>query len=235
MSASVSKQFGIDLSRSWALGYVKRASFPSLIGLAVAAWLMTGVTALDINDRAVYEAFGNPQAVFHSGLHVHLPWPFGRLKPVEYGVVREIPIVFPAEAAAGDATVATSNSDEEDEQSAPAGPKPTPATIEGRPPIVRTGFGCLPSVRSQLPGGQQPQWPRAVRSRQHRYPDPLPGRLSDQAAMDAVYSVDGPEDLIRAAAGRMLARYFAATPFRMSWAKTASNSFAGSRANCKAG
>ncbi len=98
MSASVTRQFGIDLSRSWALDFIRRASIPSLVGLLAAGWLMTGVTALDLSQRAVYEAFGGRKLSFIPVFIVHLPWPFGRLKQVEYGVVREIPIVFPAEA-----------------------------------------------------------------------------------------------------------------------------------------
>ena len=89
MSASISKQFGIDLSRSWAIRFIRRAAFPALGGLVLAGWLMTGVTALDLSQRAVYEAFGRPQAVFHSGLHIHLPWPFGRLKPVPTAWLRK--------------------------------------------------------------------------------------------------------------------------------------------------
>ncbi len=60
ISASVSQQFGIDLGRSWALGFIRRAALPGLAGMALFGWLLTGVTALDLSQRAVYEAFGSP-------------------------------------------------------------------------------------------------------------------------------------------------------------------------------
>lgn len=198
MNASVARQFGIDLSRSWALGFIRRASIPSLAGLLAAAWLMTGVTALDLSQRAVYEAFGRPQSVFHSGLHVHLPWPFGRLKPVEYGAVREIPIVFPAEAAAA--------AGEEGQASARA----TPPTIEGPPPesADRLWDASHPSEASYLVASNrngQETFEVVNIDIQVIYRI----GLSDRAALQAAYSVESPEALIRAAAGRMLARYFA--------------------------
>ena len=194
MSASISKQFGIDLSRSWAIRFIRSAALPSLGGLIVAGWLMTGVTALDLSQRAVYEAFGRPQAVFHSGLHIHLPWPFGRLKPVEYGVVREIPIVFPAETGTPVEQISSTS----------------PSTIEGPPPdsADRLWDASHPSEASYL----------VASNRNGRETFEVVNidiqilyriGLSDQAAYNAVYSTDNAESLIRAASGRMLARYFA--------------------------
>lgn len=194
MSASISRQFGIDLTRSWAIQFIRRAALPALGGLVVAGWLMTGVTALDLSQRAVYEAFGRPQAVFHSGLHIHLPWPFGRLRPLEYGAVREIPIVFPAETGVPvEETSATAS-----------------ATIEGPPPVSaeRLWDASHPSEASYL----------VASNRNGRETFEVVNidiqilyriGLSDQAAYNAVYSIDNTESLIRVAAGRMLARYFA--------------------------
>jgi len=199
MSATVSQHFGIDLSRSWALGFVREAAVPSFIGLLIAGWLLTGITALDLSQRAVYEAFGQPQAVFRPGLHVHLPWPFGRLKSVEYGVVREIPIVFPAESAAvADGSVTEFS----------AGT--LPATIEGPPPqsADRLWDASHPSEASYLVASNrngQETFEVVNIDLQILYRI----GLSDQAAMNASYNVQSPESLIRVAAGRMLARYFA--------------------------
>jgi regulator of protease activity HflC (stomatin/prohibitin superfamily) len=196
MSASISRQFGIDLGRSWALGFLRRAAIPALLGLAACGWLLTGVTALDISQRAVYEAFGRPQAVFHSGLHVYLPWPLGQLRPVEYGVVREIPIVFAAE----DGT---------------APEKETPVTdsaesIEGPPAASadRLWDATHPSEASYLVASNR-------NGRENFEVVNIDLRvlyriaLTDRAAYNAIYSIEAPDALIRAAAGRMLARYFA--------------------------
>ena len=195
MNAAISRQFGIDLGRSWALDFIRRAAIPALLGLAVFAWMLTGVSALDLSQRAVYEAFGRPQAVFHSGLQVYLPWPFGRLRPVEYGVVREIPIVFAAEDGTPAEAEAKSSQGE---------------TIEGAPPQAadRLWDESHPSeasylVASNRNGRENFEIVNVDLQILYRV------GLSDAAAYDAVYSVDAPDTLIRAAAGRMLARYFA--------------------------
>ena len=194
MSASVSQRFGIDLGRSWALGYIRRATFPALLSLGICAWLLTGVTALDLNQRAIYEAFGRPQAVFHSGLHVHLPWPFGILRPLEYGAVREIPIVFASE----------------DGTTAEAVAAPGQGSIEGEPPASddRLWDASHPSEASYLVASNR-------NGRENFEIVNIDLRilyrvgLSDAAAYQSMYAIDAPEALIRAAAGRMLARYFA--------------------------
>jgi regulator of protease activity HflC (stomatin/prohibitin superfamily) len=194
VGATMSRQFGIDLGRSWALQFIRRAALPSLAGLIIVGWLMTGVTSLDLSERSVYEVLGRPQGVLHSGLHVHLPWPIGQLMPVEYGAVREIPIVFPNETG----------SPVEGQASA------TPTTIEGVPPesADRLWDSSHPSEASYL----------VASNRNGRETFEVVNidiqilyriGLSDQAAYDALYSTDNPEALIRAAAGRMLARYFA--------------------------
>ncbi len=111
LSASASRHFGIDLTRSWALGFIRRAATPSLIVLAAFTWLLTGVSALGLSERAVYESLGTPAGVLHPGLHVHLPWPLGVLRPVEFGTVHEIPVVFAADDGTPVATTATAATD----------------------------------------------------------------------------------------------------------------------------
>lgn len=197
IQASVSGQFGIDLGRSWALGFIRRAALPMLGGLAVSAWLLTGVTTYSISERAVYEVFGVPQSVLHPGLHVHLPWPFGRLRPVEYGVVHQIPIAFLDEEIYGTAMP--------EKKIAEAKP-----TIEGQPPVSadRLWEASRPTEASYLVASNQ-------NGRENFEVINVDLRIvyrigmSDRAAMSAAYSLESPENLIRAAAGRMLARYFA--------------------------
>ena len=196
IQASVSGSFGIDLGRSWALGFIRRATLPMAAGLVFSGWLMTGVTALNLSERAVYESFGKPQAVFHSGLHVYLPWPFGRLKPVEYGVVHQIPIAFLDEEVYGkpmaEKTVA--------EKSTIEGPQPASAD--------RLWEASRPTEASYLVASNQ-------NGRENFEVINVDLRiayrigLTDEAALSAAYSLESPEDLIRASAGRMLARYFA--------------------------
>jgi regulator of protease activity HflC (stomatin/prohibitin superfamily) len=196
IQASVSGQFGIDLGRSWALGFIRRAIIPMAAGLVFSSWLMTGVTTLSLSERAVYEAFGNPQGVFHPGLHVYLPWPFGRLKPVEYGVVHQIPIAFLDEEIYGKAMAEKAVVEK--------------STIEGSQPASadRLWEASRPTEASYLVASNQ-------NGRENFEVINVDLRiayrigLTDDAALSAAYSLESPDNLIRAAAGRMLARYFA--------------------------
>lgn len=196
LSASASRRFGIDLTRSWALGFIRRAVTPSLLALAACAWLLTGISALGLSERAVYESFGTPAGVLHPGLHVHLPWPLGVLRPVEFGTVHEIPVVF----AADDGTPAEADNSIE----------PTSTTIEGAAPpgADRLWDASHPSEASYLVASNS-------NGRQNFEVINIDLRvlyrigLSDAAAREATYNVVSPESIIQAAAGRMLARYFA--------------------------
>jgi len=194
LNASVNRQFGIDLSRSWALAFIRRAAFQLALGLVFAGWLLTGLTALGVNQRAVYEAFGRPQTVFHSGLHIHLPWPFGKLRAVEYGEVHEIPIAFPAGGGgAAETSVA-----------------PTAGSIEGPAPLSadRLWDSSHPSEASYLVadnGNGQQSFEIVNIDLRVLYRI----GLSNEAAYDTFYNVESPEALIRAVTGRMLAFYFA--------------------------
>ena len=195
LNDAIHERFGIDLTRSWALAFIRRAALPVFAGMVLFCWLLTGVTALGIGERAVYEAFGQPSAVFTPGLHVHLPWPFGVLRPVEYGVVHEIPIVF---SQNGDAVVEASSAPSEN------------SSIEGIPPpsADRLWTADHPSEASYLVAS-------VADGKQSFEIADIDLRiiyrvgLSDQDARDVVYNVASPDSIIRATAGRMLARYFA--------------------------
>jgi regulator of protease activity HflC (stomatin/prohibitin superfamily) len=195
LNATITRQFGIDLGRSWAIAFIRRATIPILIGMAVFSWLLTGVTALGTGQRAVYEAFGQTRAVLQPGLNFHLPWPLGVLRAVDYGEVREIPIVFAAE----DGTPPDFSE-----------MNLVPASIEGPPPpnADRLWDSSHPSEASYLvadfANGQQSFEVVNIDVRiVYRI------GMSDSAARDAVYNVASPESLIRAVSGQMLARHFA--------------------------
>jgi regulator of protease activity HflC (stomatin/prohibitin superfamily) len=196
LGASASRRFGIDLTRSWALGFIRRAAAPTLLALAAFGWLLTGVSALGLSERAIYESLGTPAGVLHPGLHVHLPWPLGVLRPVEFGTVHEIPVVF----AADDGTPAETETSTE----------PTSTDIEGQAPpsADRLWDESHPSEASYLVAS-------ISNGRQNFEVINIDLRvlyrigLSDAAAQEATYNVASPESIIQAAAGRMLARYFA--------------------------
>jgi regulator of protease activity HflC (stomatin/prohibitin superfamily) len=141
-------------------------------------------------------SFGTPAGVLHPGLHVHLPWPLGVLRPVEFGTVHEIPVVF----AADDGTPAETETSTE----------PTSADIEGPAPrgADRLWDASHSSEASYLVASNS-------NGRQNFEVINIDLRvlyrigLSDEAAQEVTYNVASPESIIQAAAGRMLARYFA--------------------------
>jgi len=190
LNASVRSQFGIDLARSWALGFIRRALLPLLGGAALFVWLLTGVTALSINQRAVYEALGKPVAVFHAGLHLHLPWPLGTLRPVEYGVVHEMPIVF------------RTNKTEPPPSGDTAIEAAAPPTADRLWDTSHEDEGSY-LVASLSDGRQSFEAADIDISVAYRI------GLSDRAAEDAVYRIAAPRQTIQALCGRLLARYFA--------------------------
>lgn len=196
-SASNHRQLGIDLSRSWALAFLMRASVPVVIGLIVFGWLLTGVTALGIDRRAVYERFGIPQSVEGPGLHVHLPWPLGRMRKVELGVVHEIPIVFTAsdENANGELAV---------DERAPrnVGAEEVPPPEEDRLWDGSHPYEASYLIASAATGRQGFQIVNIDLRIVYRT------SLSVQGALAAAYRLTSPETLIRAAAGRMLVQHF---------------------------
>lgn len=93
--------FGLDFARSWALSFLSAAILPALFGTALLCWGLSGLKLIDLTHRGVYERFGAPVAVYGPGLHLLLPWPFGRLRTVEYGAIHSVAIGVDPGAAAG--------------------------------------------------------------------------------------------------------------------------------------
>jgi regulator of protease activity HflC (stomatin/prohibitin superfamily) len=197
VGTAVKRQFGIDLSRSWALAFVRRAALPIGLGMAFFAWCMTGVTALGLNERAVYERFGAPVAIFGPGLHVHLPWPLGIMRSVELGVVHEVPIVF---SPLGEQR---SRVDKFEQIRQEVGVEDAaPASAD------RLWDASHPSeasylIASESQGKQSFQIVNIDLRVVYRV------GLSEAAAKDAAYAIAEPEALIRAIAGQLLVSYFA--------------------------
>ncbi len=97
---SLRKRFGIDLRQSWVVHSTLRMLPAAGVALVAAGWLLSGVTILQPEQRAVYERFGAPAAVWQPGLHVGLPWPFGRARELDNGAVHQIVVSDIADNAA---------------------------------------------------------------------------------------------------------------------------------------
>jgi regulator of protease activity HflC (stomatin/prohibitin superfamily) len=199
LNSTIQHQFGIDLSRSWAMAFIQRAIVPIVFGMALMAWGVTGITALALNERAAYERFGSPVAVLGPGLHFHLPWPLGVMRRVEFGVIHDIPVAFlPADG-----------SPESGQASAGVDQRQQVVAAEGLPPVAvdRLWDSSHPSeqsylIASEARGEQSFQIVDADLRVVYRV------GLSDAAAMSAAYRVQGSESLIRASVGQLLVRYF---------------------------
>jgi regulator of protease activity HflC (stomatin/prohibitin superfamily) len=185
-SRAVARQFGIDLARSWALGFLRRALLPAAGAILLAGWALTGVTALRLDQRAIYERLGRPVAVLQSGLHVGLPWPLGIMRPVEFGVLHDIALAG-ATNAAGAAPIA-----------AEAPPPAASDRLWDQPHPGEVGYLVASEARGQQ-GFELVDIDLRLIWRVG---------LSDQAALQAAYALTDPEQLVRAAAGNLLVGYF---------------------------
>jgi regulator of protease activity HflC (stomatin/prohibitin superfamily) len=187
VAAPIRQHLGIDFSRSWALAYARAAVLPLLACFLLLGWGLTGVTLVPIDGRAIYERFGAPVRVLHPGLHVGLPWPLGTSRPLEYGRVHDIGLV-PAPPEATQAVHA--------EDPAPAGADRLWDTVH--PAEIALVIASDANARQSF---QSVSADLRVLFRIG---------LTDEDALRAAYATADPEALVRAAAGRVVADYFAA-------------------------
>ena len=177
---------GLDFSRSWALRYARTAALPMAAALALVAWSLTGVVLLDLDQRGIYERFGAPAAVWAPGAHGGLPWPFGRVRRVELGVVHAVALgaLDAAEARVGAEDPAPASADRLWDRAHPAEASFLLASLDAS---GAQGFQVVSvDMRALFRTG-----------------------LDDDAALRAAYAVEAPDALVRAEAGRLLARVLA--------------------------
>ncbi|MDN6860120.1 protease modulator HflK [Pseudomonas sp. CAN2814] len=186
IQGELKQRLGIDLRQVWAFDFMRRAFLPVAALVLLAGWLLTGVVEVPLNGRGVYERFGNPVQVYQPGLHVGLPWPFGKVLSVDNGVIREL---------------ATSGSDSTSDPLAPAeGPAPAAAN--------RLWDATHLSENSQViagdDGGRQSF---QIVNMDVRFIYRI--GLSDQAALAATYHSTDVAQLLRSIANRVLVHDFA--------------------------
>jgi regulator of protease activity HflC (stomatin/prohibitin superfamily) len=199
-STVVRQQFGIDLSRSWALAFVQRAMLPVLVVMGLLAWFVTGVTALGINERAVYERFGAPVAVMGPGLHLHLPWPFGIMRMVELGVIHDIPIAM---SATGELRPTQPSQGVDRQQRLPGAEAPPPTSAD------RLWDASHPSEQSYLIASANSNGQQSFQIADADLRVVYRVGLTDADATNSAYRVADPETMITAMTGQLLVRYFA--------------------------
>jgi regulator of protease activity HflC (stomatin/prohibitin superfamily) len=179
---------GLDFARSWALSFLSAAILPAIGATALLCWALSGLKLIDLGQRGIYERFGAPIAVLGPGLHVLVPWPLGRLRPVEFGAIHSVAV-----------GVDQSNEDME-EKSVDAEALP-PASLNRLWESAHPGQAEY-LVASQSTGVQGFQTVSTEISVLYRV------GLTDAAALQSVYSVADPETLVKEAASRLVVRYF---------------------------
>ena len=185
-AAPLRAHFGLDFSRSWALQFLRAAALPVVVLTGLACWGLSGVVLLPLDGRGVYERFGKPVAVLQPGLHITLPWPLGRVRPVALGEVREIPLG----GAVGLAPTLV------------AADAPAPADADrlwDQPHPGETDWLIAGSGTS----GQTFQVMSADLRVLYRVGS------SDADALRSAYAVSDPDGLVRTLAGQVVSRYFA--------------------------
>ena len=187
LAAPVRSHLGIDFSRSWALLFVRQAALPVIAGLGLLTWGLSGIVLLGVDTRGVYERFGAPVAVLGPGLHAILPWPMGRVRRLEYGVLHEI------SPAATDGE-----------------PVPVLASAEGPAPADANRLWEQAHLAEQTlivasgtPGKQSFQVVSADIRLRYRI------GLTDADALHAAYAAAEPEALLRAVSSRVIASFAA--------------------------
>jgi regulator of protease activity HflC (stomatin/prohibitin superfamily) len=186
--ALLKTHLGLDFARSWALRFLSAAILPAVLGTALLCWILTGLKLIDLGQRGIYERFGAPVAVLGPGLHLLLPWPLGRLRPVEYGTIHSVAIGIDPAAP------------QEMEEGVEAEATP-PASLNRLWESSHPGQAnyLVPSRGTGREGFQSVSTEISVLYRVG---------LTDAAAMQSVYTVADPESLIRESASRLVLRYF---------------------------
>ncbi|WP_321880323.1 SPFH domain-containing protein [Paraburkholderia bannensis] len=198
-------RYGIDLRQNWALQSFARL-LPLTLGVMVlAGWLLGGVTILGPDQRAVYERFGAPAAVWQPGLHVGLPWPFGRARVIDNGAIHQLIV---SGSAGGDSTSGQGAAP----ASATTAVSTTSATIpaDGRTPpqLDRLWDVAHPWETTQvIAGTSNDQQAFQIVSADVRLDYRI--GLSDAAARAALYRAVDLDQTVRAIANREVVRYLA--------------------------
>jgi regulator of protease activity HflC (stomatin/prohibitin superfamily) len=189
INQAISQRWGLDLSRGWALRFVGRALLPIGLLLALLAWGLTGLIALPLDQRAVFELFGRPVAVLGPGLHLLPPWPIGIARRVENGVLHELALGEPDRTRRPAALPSAEDT-----------PPQSADRLWDRPHAGETTY-LIASPAATGQGFQRVDVDLRLVTRIG---------LSNTAAIQAAYGVSDPDALVRAVAGRILVAYFSA-------------------------
>lgn len=184
--ALIRSHLGLDFARNWAITFLLAAAPPAVLLTALFCWALSGLKLIDGSSRGVYERLGAPVAVLGPGLHLLLPWPLGRLRPVELGEIHTVAVGSDAPPEAGDEIAADD--------------VPPPSANRLWTTAHATEVNYL--VASQNAGVQGFQLVSTEILVQFRT------GLTDRDAWEATYGAASQDTAVREAAARLLTRYF---------------------------
>ncbi len=186
LAAPIYAHLGIDFSRSWAIGFARSAAMPIGLSLGAIAWGLSGVTLVEQDRRGIYERLGEPVAVWGPGAHLGLPWPLGRVRRVDYGLVHTVPLRGGAPA----------------EPNSPA-EAPAPQTAD------RLWDQVHPSEISYLLASRESDGRQGFQTVNVDMTVLYQVGLDEASARKAAYAVELPDQLVRSEAGRLMVRELA--------------------------
>ncbi|MGQ7932763.1 SPFH domain-containing protein [Paraburkholderia sp. D1E] len=189
IGAELHDRYGIDLRQNWVLRSFVRLLPVTVVAMVACAWLLTSVVVLGPSQRAVYERFGAPVAVWPPGLHFGMPWPFGKARVVDNGAVHQIIV----SGGADDSSVAAPSTSADG---------PTPEQLN-RLWDVQHPWDTSQVIAGATGEQQSFQIVNADVRLDYRV------GLSDTAARAALYRSVDPESTVRSIANREVVHYLA--------------------------
>lgn len=82
LAESLDYQFGVKVSETASMRFLRRALLPLIALQLVLFYLMSCVVFLGPEEAAILELLGKPKAELTSGFHIKPPWPFATLRRV---------------------------------------------------------------------------------------------------------------------------------------------------------
>ncbi len=212
-ATELKERFGIDLSQSWALRFVRHVSIPLLAILLLIGWLLSGITTLSLQERGVYERFGAPVAVLKSGLHIHLPYPIGIVRRIDAGVVYELTVGLDKDATRTNSANEKSSTKNEGDKASVA-PVPSMQRLAADVTDTRTFDRVWRREHAAdalyiVPGDGGDATSRAAQVLNSDVRIFYRIGMDDDSARAALYGLSSAEETLRLAARRQLARVFA--------------------------
>jgi regulator of protease activity HflC (stomatin/prohibitin superfamily) len=100
---AIEKHLGVSFRSSWAIGFVRRAILPTVLLSLALYWGLSCLSMVGPSEMGIRETFGQIHGKpLHPGLHLKVPWPYGRVLCFDVKTVVAKPIGFVTDGGNGD-------------------------------------------------------------------------------------------------------------------------------------